>query len=87
MGKKRHSTGYTSKGERRNVSKATKKAVRREYLENGNVLFNKFEAWKAGKNVMNTMPNPNKNETNKRFIRVKATQVWGNPNYVRKKSA
>ena len=87
MGKKRHSTGYTSKGERRNVSKATTKAVRREYLQNGNVLFNKFDAWKKGKNVMITMPNPNKNETNKRFIRVKASHVWGNPNYVKKKSA
>tara|TARA_Y100001938_G_C7813575_1_gene293087 strand:- start:204 stop:467 length:264 start_codon:yes stop_codon:yes gene_type:complete len=87
MGKKRHSTGYTSKGERRNVSKATTKAVRREYLQNGNVLFNKFDAWKKGKNVMVTMPNPNKNETNKRFIRVKASHVWGNPNYVKKKSA
>ena len=56
-------------------------------MKNGDVLFNKFDAWKKGKNVMITMPNPNKNETNKRFIRVPATQVWGNPNYVRKKSA
>jgi len=87
MGKKRHSTGYTSKGERRNVSKSTTRAVRREYMKNGDVLFNKFDAWKKGKNVMITMPNPNKNETNKRFIRVPATQVWGNPNYVRKKPA
>ena len=87
MGKKRHSTGYTSKGQRRNVSRSIQKMCRREYLENGNALQNKYEAWRAGKNVMLTMPNPNKNETNKRFIRVKANLVWGNPNYVRKKSA
>ena len=29
-----------------------------------------------GKNVMLTVPNPNKNETNKRMIRVPATEVW-----------
>ncbi len=87
MGKKRHSTGFTSKGERRNVSKSIRKMCRKEYLANGDVLQNKLIAWKAGKNVMLTMPNPNKNETNKRFIRVKAALVWGNPNYVKKKSA
>jgi len=32
------------------------------------------------KNVMLTVPNPNKNETNKRFIRVSAREYWGNPN-------
>jgi len=29
------------------------------------------------KNVMLTIPNPNTNETNKRFIRVPAREVWG----------
>jgi hypothetical protein len=26
-----------------------------------------------------TVPNPNTNETNKKFIRVKAEDLWGNP--------
>ena len=29
-----------------------------------------------GKNVMLTIPNPNKNETNKKFIRVPAKEQW-----------
>ena len=87
MGKKRHSTGYTSKGERRNVSAQTRKLVRKEYIKSGYSLFNKFKAWQQGKNVMLTIANPNKNETNKRFIRVKASTVWGHPNYTKKKAA
>ena len=87
MGKKKSSKGFISKGERRNVSASTKKAMRREYLLSGNSLFNKFKAWQQGKNVMLTIANPNKNETNKRFIRVKATTVWGNPNFIKKKAA
>ena len=31
------------------------------------------------KNVVLTIPNPNKHETNKKFIKVNAREVWGNP--------
>ena len=34
------------------------------------------ELLKQGKNVMLTIANPNKNETNKPFIRVPAHTVW-----------
>ena len=37
------------------------------------------EAWEQGKNVVLTIPNPNPNETNKRFIRINARDYWGNP--------
>jgi len=81
MGKKSSGTSYTSKGERPNLSRKTKNAMRRDYLENGQLerLNNQIKAWKKMKNVMLTVPNPNKNETNKRFIRVSAREFWGNP--------
>jgi len=81
MGKKSSGTSYTSKGERPNLSRKTKNAMRRDYLENGQLerLNNQIKAWKKMKNVMLTVPNPNKHETNKRFIRVSAREYWGNP--------
>ena len=42
-------------------------------------VLNKQKAWAAGKNVMITIPNPIKSETNKPFVRVPATQLWGKP--------
>lgn len=81
MGKKSSGTSYTSKGERPNLARKTKNAMRRDYLENCQLerLNNQIKAWKRMKNVMLTVPNPNKNETNKRFIRVSAREFWGNP--------
>jgi hypothetical protein len=35
------------------------------------------KAWKQGRNVVLTIENPNKTETNKRFIKVNAKDVWG----------
>ena len=81
MAKKSSGTSYTSKGERPNLSRKTKNAMRRDYLENHQLerLNNQIKAWKKMKNVMLTVPNPNKHETNKRFIRVSAREYWGNP--------
>jgi len=46
------------------------------------------EAWKSEKNPWLTVPNPNKKETNKRFIRVRANDYWGRPNrYVKYKES
>lgn len=42
-------------------------------------LLNQQAAWLAGKRVMLTIPNPDKNVTNERFIRVEAREVWGLP--------
>lgn len=50
-------------------------------------LLNQQKAWRAGKNVVLTIHNPNKKETNKLFIRVNARDHWGNPNYVPKKKS
>ena len=82
MGKKKKSDGYTSKGERNNVSKDTRKAMRkgRSHLD---TMINKYNAFKRGKNVMLTIPNPNaKANPAKPFIRVNAKEVWRNPNEV-----
>lgn len=40
---------------------------------------NQRDAWEKGKRVMLTIPNPDKNATNARFIKVEARQVWGLP--------
>ena len=75
------SKGFISSGEHSNVSKHTRKLMRRETTELQTGL-NKQRAFSKGKNVMLTIPNPNKGESNKPFIRVNAKEVWGNPNKV-----
>ena len=70
--KKSSSSGITSKGERRNVARSTVKAMRRDYKANySKVIANKMEAFFKGFNVTDTIENPNTNETNKRFIKVR----------------
>jgi hypothetical protein len=73
-GKKSKGNNYTSKGERKNVARWIVKAKRKDYLENCQLarVSNQLTAFRQGKNVMLTIENPNKNETNKRFIRVRA---------------
>jgi ribosomal protein L21E len=82
MGKKSSGNSYTSKGERPNVSKNTRKAMRRDYIENRKIerLNNQIAAWKAGKNVMLTVPNKGSDAKKMPFVRVNAREFWGNPN-------
>ena len=70
-----------SKGERPNVSKWTRKAMRRAYLANTiQVQINKVEAWRKNKRVMLTIENPASSKgSNHKHIRVPATDVWGTP--------
>ena len=76
------SNGFVSNGERPNVRKDTRKAIRRN-VSNLETMINKYNAFKKGKNVMLTIPNPNaKAEPAKPFIRVNAKEVWRNPNEV-----
>ena len=76
MGKKKQRAHQVSKGERNSVARSTTKALRREYMQSGARSQNQLSAFLRGKNVMLTIPNPNTNETNKRFIRVPAREVW-----------
>ena len=71
---------YTSKGERPNVSKNTQKSMRRDYMSDPlQRLSNQVAAWKAGKNVMLTVPNKGGDAKKMPFVRVNAREVWGNP--------
>ena len=76
MGKKRSRAHQTSKGERRCVAREIVKATRRDYMQSSERITNQLSAFLRGKNVMLTIPNPNKNETNKPFIRVPAETQW-----------
>ena len=76
MGKKKSRSHQVSKGERKPVDPRWRKEYRREYNGSTAQMQNKLEAWLKGKRVMLTIENPNKNETNKKFIRVNANEVW-----------
>lgn len=72
MGKKKSRSKYTSKGGPRSVSKETIKSLRASKTSLDKML-DKLDVWSRGKKVMVTIPNPNKNETNKPYIRVEGT--------------
>ena len=79
MAKRKKSRAHQeSKGERRNVAKSTRKQMR-DAVTPLTMMSNKMKAWRAGKNVIVTIPNPNKKETNKKFIKVNAKEVWRSP--------
>lgn len=74
MGKKKIRSAATSKGERRNCVAGVKEVRRdRSPLEKA---ANILKAWRAGKNPWVTVPGPS---SNKRFIRVRANEHYGNP--------
>lgn len=75
MGKKRLRAKYTSKGERA-PNKKISNAVRGDRTEM-DILIAKLEAFKKGKKVYFTIPNGNPNETNKKFIRVEGSLIYG----------
>ena len=79
MGKKRSRDSTTSKGQRPNVNKKIRNDVRRDYMDSLDRHVNQMEAYAKGKRVMLTIPNPNKNETNKRFIRIAAEEYLQRP--------
>ena len=68
-GKKSKGTTYVSKGEV-GTNRAITKQRRREYIANGLARrINQMKALKQGKNVVLTVPNPNKSDTRARFIK------------------
>lgn len=69
MGKGKKASGktYTSKGERRSSI-----STRNMHTAAQRVLF-KMDALAKGKDVVFTIENPNKNETNKRYIKVRVS--------------
>ena len=79
-GKKSSGNHYVSKGERKSVRGGVAQ-VRKDRTELDK-MANKVKAWKAMKNPWITIENPNKLETNKKFISYKANTIWGNPKYI-----
>jgi len=82
MGKKRSRATQTSKGERRNVANGL--GDDRTELKK---MIDKMDAFRKGKNVMLTIPNPNKSETKKPFIRVNAKEKWRNDKFIMKQTS
>jgi hypothetical protein len=81
MAKKKRAK-YTSKGTGKSVSNA-RAAGGRSLTTPLDRALDKRQAWKEGRNPTLTVPNPNPLETNRKFIRVKATSVWGDPRKVK----
>ena len=77
-GKKSSGKHYTSKGQRPNVNRGLLKATKRD-RPSETTRANMMEAYVADKNPWVTVANPNTKETNKRFIRVRANDLFGNP--------
>jgi hypothetical protein len=81
MGKKGgKSSGFISQGERPNVKRNLLKAVRRDVTPSQK-MDHIMSAYLKGHNPWLTIPNSNTNETNKKFIRVKSEDLWGNPKH------
>lgn len=74
MGKKRTRKTQVSKGQRRNIVAGVKEA-RREQPEVLKAL-NKLAAWRKGQNPWITVSGT---QSNMRFIRVRANNLWGDP--------
>jgi len=82
MGKKRSRATQTSKGERRNVANGL--GDDRTELKK---MIDKMDAFRKGKNVMLTIPNPNKQATREPFIRVSAKEKWRNDKFIMKQTS
>ena len=67
------SKGFISQGKHSNVDRKIVNAMRTEYLQSGDRVLNQLNALKQGKDVVMTMANPNKEQTNKKFIKVKVS--------------
>jgi hypothetical protein len=70
MGKKSSGKTYTSKGERNSVASSTLNSIRAG-VDGGIKMMNKQKAWVKGSNPWVTIANPNKEEKNKKMIRVR----------------
>lgn len=72
MGKKGgKSKGFISQGLHSNVNPRVKNAMRREYMQSADRILNQMAALRKGRDVVMTIENPNKEQTNKKFIRIR----------------
>ena len=80
------SKGFVSQGIHSNVKKSTLAGVRADRSEIDKML-NKQRAWLNGSNPWVTIDNPNKEQTNKRKIRVRMNDLMGGSAKDREKRA
>jgi len=80
MGKKKHRSGYTSKGQRRNVSKENCKMVKNN-VSAADKALNIIEAWRAGKNPWISIVDINRAQ-GRQHTRVRANDCYGNPKFL-----
>lgn len=76
MGKKKLRKKITSKGIHSSMNAALINAVRAD-KDPHTKLLNKIMAWSKGQNPWITIANPSKEQTNKRYIRVRANEYFG----------
>ena len=79
MGKKKQRSKQISKGVTHQRTNRFEKIARKEHMSSGKRRDAQLNAFLNLKNVVLTINNPNKNETNKKFIKVNAREVWGTP--------
>jgi len=83
MAKKRQRKQQVSKGVTHHnpnrLGNRIRKSMLIDYRGSDVESANKTKAWRAGKNVMITIQNPDKKNTKERMIRVPAIDVWGFP--------
>lgn len=78
MAKKSSGKHYTSKGERNSVKSSTLNGIRAEKYE-GDKMLDIQRAYLKGQNPWITIDNPNKEQTGKKRIRVRANDMMGHP--------
>jgi len=80
MAKKRQRATQTSKGTTHQnpsrLGKRIQKQLRREYNGSTLQIINKINAHNSGKKTLITIPNTNKEETNKPFIKVSGKEFF-----------
>ena len=74
MGKKKIRSAYTSSGSGPTVSRAVINSVKNDRPSSFRLL-NQLRAWEKGKKTMVTIENPDKSQTNKKFIRVEGNHA------------
>lgn len=67
------SKGFISQGVHSNVKSSTLNAIRSEYRQSGERIMNQLRALKKGKDIVMTIENPNKEDSSRRFIKVRVS--------------
>ena len=78
MAKKSSGKTYVSKGTHSNVKASTLSTIKQD-RDPSEKIINAQKAWLRGQNPWITISNPNKEQTNRKFIRVRANELLGHP--------